>query len=362
MLPRTKTVKQDWDDLIAAVPNGHAVQRLVNLLGIEQLTRGNAVFNVATALQGVHTSEPVDYFRRIVAESLDSTELADQTVLKDIDSWNSGQHGPLVAGLLASSNINDEYSSRWEHFSGRHSDNQLLELTAELADRVLARDGACAEADHAGLIGLWRSANRRISRNQHADWLCAQLLKAAPVSLQFVNGLYYYWTGRYGIVDGDTRVEIRRAAVGAVRAVVQSGDDLARVLCKKHPYQVSRFITQTGEDAGGEVFKAWQDLAPILIEGARSHCETVLPELANLSGDPNSGMVAAKGGDRPTFIHPYVINRERVSALFAEKVDELLRLFVGYEGNDPWGTRPKAEAQKWLDERRRTQVSNSGSA
>ena len=124
------------------------------------------------------------------------------------------------------------------------------------------------------------------------------------------------------------------------------------MLCKNHPYQVGRLITQTGEDNAIEVFRRWQDFAPTLMEGARNHTETVLPELANLAGDSNSGMVAAKDGYPPVFINPYTIDRERVSALFGDHVDELLQFFADYRRDNAWAVRPKAEAQKWLNERR----------
>ncbi|MGH2437733.1 MAG: hypothetical protein ACRDFA_12185 [bacterium] len=76
-VPRTKTVKEAWTTLVADLPNGVTVQRLVDLMGIEQLSTRTTLGDIASAPQGVHEYDPVDYFRRIVAEDLAPEELRD---------------------------------------------------------------------------------------------------------------------------------------------------------------------------------------------------------------------------------------------------------------------------------------------
>lgn len=91
LLPRTQTVKEAWDAVVPTLPHPSAVQRLVDLLGIEQLKRGRG-FTGSEAPQGVHVAEPVDYFRRIVAEGLEpGDDLRDQEVLRDIQQWDGGK-------------------------------------------------------------------------------------------------------------------------------------------------------------------------------------------------------------------------------------------------------------------------------
>ena len=121
MWPRTETVKAAWEKEIGSIANGAAAQRLIDLLGIEQLTKGLAV-NVTDSPQGVHENEPTDYFRRIVAEEIGPTELRDQMVLQDIERWQASRDVALVDKLVAASEGSEQYARVWEHFSFRHSE------------------------------------------------------------------------------------------------------------------------------------------------------------------------------------------------------------------------------------------------
>ena len=360
MLPRTKSVKADWERIISEVPDGTAAQQLVNLLGIEQLTGRRAVGG-RQAPQGVHVSEPVDYFRRITGEELSPGELRDQEVLHDIDNWNAGQSLELVRKLVAATEENESYSGVWEHFSDRHTEQQLADLTSQVAAAVLARDGVRAAADHRALIALWRRCNRRFTKDEYAIWLQNLMLTGIPVSLEFVNSLFYYWTGDHGIVTGAASTTIRDAAAEALRATVRSGDALASRLNPEHPYQVGRFITQTGRQIDAATFGQWRDyFSAILIDGARRNPDVVMPEIANLAGDAESGMVAAKEQYPPAFINRYRMDRERMEALFGGDLNQVLALLAEYTGENPWALRAKDEATAWLQERRIAEKSLNG--
>ena len=355
MLPQTTTVKAEWEKASGSIANGAAVQRLINLLGIEQLTKDIAV-NVMSSHQGVHEDEPTDYFRRIIAEEVDPTELRDQTVLRDVERWQASRDVTLIDNLVAASEGSGQYARVWEHFSLRHSEAELMELTERVVANVLERDGSSAEGEHNAIIALWRTCNRRLQRNRFTDWLQTLILSAVPVSLHFVNDLYYYWTGEYGIVDDTQRAAVRRSIIKAVRGTVRTGGDLAKFLTTDHPYAVSRLITQTGTDTGPPAFQAWRDYLPsILIDGAKSDPEIVIPELAVLAGDEQSGITAARTEYPPVFINRYRIDRERMTALFGERLDEALALLAEYEGDNADAVRAKNDAESWLGERRQQQ-------
>ena len=70
ILPRTKTVKEEWEKVIENIANGAAAKRLVDLLGIKQLTQDLAENVTRSSPQGIHQDGPTDYFRRIVAEEV----------------------------------------------------------------------------------------------------------------------------------------------------------------------------------------------------------------------------------------------------------------------------------------------------
>ena len=348
MFPRTQTVKEDWKRLLAELPDRAAVQQLVDLLGIEQLTAGSAL-HVAEAPQGVHVSDPVDYFRRITGEESSPGAFRDQVVLHDIENWNAGVSSELVSRLVASSEQDETYARVWEHFSGRHTERQLADLTKQVSTVILARDGARASAGHPPMTNLWRTCNRRFTRDLYADWLRLLMLTAVPVSLEFVNDLHYYWAGDHGVVGGDARVGIRTAVVDAVRSTIRDGDGLVRITTSDHPYQVYRLVTETGRQADAATFAAWRDyLAPVLIDGGRKYPDAVIPEIANLVMDSQSGLLAARDEYPPAFINAYRIDPDRAEAFFGDRLGEALELLAGYPGDNAWAVRAKAEAAAWL--------------
>jgi hypothetical protein len=351
ILPRTQTIKAEWDQLVNKVPNGAAAQRLVDLMGITQLTRGHAA-NTTTAPQGVHVAEPVDYFSRIVAEEIAPGQIRDQDVLRDIDRWRADRDGVLVERLVAASDTDDQYQRAWEHFERRHSTEELLELTSLVVERLLTRDRAAAAEDHPTLLALWRSCNRRQHLVQFPDWLRDLILRAVPVSLRLVNGLYHYWTGQHGIVNDDEKQRIRGAISDAIRAAVRTAGDLARIVEPNRPWEVGKLITQTGTQPGAASFAEWRDFfVPLLLDGAADYPDTMIPVLANLAGDEQSGIVAA-GVEPPIFINRYKIDRGRLEAFLGERLDEGLRLIAAYQGNNVYATRAKDDAKVWLEERR----------
>ena len=351
LMPRTKTVKSEWDNECKTMPKAGAVRSLAELLGIKQL-RGDTRFGGGDSPQGAHVSEPTDYFRRILSDEVGIAEPRDQTVLGDVERWQAGSDEALVTKLLAATEDNARYARVWEHFSFRQPENELMTLTEAVVLRVLERDGASADGEHPAIISLWRACNRRLPKGRVADWIRDLILSAVPTSLNLVNDLYYFWTGKHGVVTGTERIQIRAAVVEAVRDVVRTGRDLTRVLTPHHPYSVMRLITQTDVETGASAYRAWQDHLPaVLIEGARRDSEIVVPELANLAGDEQSGHRAVGPQYPPVFLRRYKIDRARMPLLFVERLDEALTLLAEYDGNNPYAVRAKGDAALWLKER-----------
>ena len=277
--------------------------------------------------------------RTIFAESslkeLGPTELRDQRVLRDIERWQASRDVTLVAELVAESEESEQYVRVWDHFSFRHSEAELMELTERVVASVLKRDGSSAHGDHSAITALSLRCNRQFRSNQHADWLQTLILSAVPVSLHYVNDLYYYWTGNHGIVDGAQRAAVRLAIIEAVRDMVRTGEDLVKVLTTDRPYTVFRLITQTGEDTGLPAFQAWRDyLPPVLIDGAKSEPEIIIPEIANLAGNEQSGRTWNEGYP-PVFVNPYKIDRERMTTLFGERLNERSRCWRSTKATTP---------------------------
>ena len=356
MLPRTMSVKEEWEETKKGFANPGAVERLVDILGIKQLTRHSVNANERSP-QGIHSNEPIDYFRRILAEGLDSAELRDQTVLRDILEWRRTRGGNLVPNLLGESGEAAHYAGVWKHFSAfhlsaGHPDTELMELTSAVVTGVLERDGAAAAVGHPAIIALWRTCALRPQNGQFDEWLHALILGTISRSLNLTNGLYQYWTGRDGVVPKVQRHKIRRSVVSAVRERVRSGRDLAMVLSKEHPHTVVNLVTESGDDAGLSADAAWRDYLPsLLIEGAEHDSETVVPQLARLAGGTGSYTLTGVVGSTRS-VRRYEIDRERMASLFGEDLDAVLRLMAEYNGDDEYAVRAKDDATSWMEERK----------
>ena len=342
-----ETVKEDWEQLTSELPNGPAVQRLVNLLGVKQITNGPP--QVATpSRQGIHIQDPVDYFARIAAEALDPNELRDQEVLQHIEQWKNGQSTNLVERLVPTAGVDDHYPRVWNHLAVQPDETDLIKLTELVVDRLLTIHGASASGEHPAVSYLWVKCGSLLPKNEHTQWLIDLIERAVPRSLPLVTGLYYFWTGKYGIVDEANKAAIRDAVSKAVRTTLKCPDDLVHVLAEEHPASILNFITTL---TGPRGYEEWREcFAPLLIGAAKGHGDLILPELANLAGDQESHVRQAWPGP-PVFFNRYKIDRERMAALFQGQIDEALILLSGYDGANPYALRAKDEASAWLSER-----------
>jgi hypothetical protein len=349
VLSRTQTVKADWDKLLDELPCREASQRLVNLLGIDQLSKEQTTAAMSS-LQGVHLSDPVDYFSRIVAEQVGPDEIRDQSVLQDIASWQASRGGPLITQLVAASAQDVQYPRVWEHFAKRHSHDEWLELTSVVVEKILARDQSAASDDHPAISALWRMC-QGLEKNTHTEWLRALILTAVPTSLQLVNGLYHYWTGRHGIVDDAQRRSIRDSISEAVRSTIRTAHGLVKVIPPDGPYEVKKFITQTGTQPTSAAFAEWRShFAPLIVDGAAEYPETMIPILATLGGDEQSSMTTDRIGP-PVFVNLYTFDRQAFTLLLEDRLDEGLAFIAGYSGSNVYATRAIGPARTWLLER-----------
>ena len=345
-------MKAEWEKKLEGMNNAATVQRLVDLLGIKQLTKGIAI-DATSSPQGVHYSEPVDYFRRIGAEGMGVAEVRDQTVLQDIERWKADLDASVIHNLVAASKGRGQYALVWEHFSAKHSEAELMELTEHVVANVLDRDGASAEGDHIAIIALWRRCGKRLTTDQFTEWLQKLILSAMPVSLNLVNDLYYYWTGKYGLVSDFQRPRVRRSIVQAVCQRLRTGPDLLKIVAPEHPHAVRLLINQVGVDNSVPAYRAWRDhLASVLLDGARIDPELMVAQIANVACTEQSGHTYVGTAGPPVFVNPYEIDRERMMALFGESLDEALILLAEYAGDNVYAARARNAAESWLEERR----------
>ena len=347
----SSAIKDDWNQLLKTLSNPQSAKRLVALLGIAQLCAGRRQ-SAGESPQGVHLTDPTDYFDRIHAEGIDSNEVRDQSVLRDINAWEQDRTESLIGNLANTGGEERRYAAVWEHFAFKHTRKGLVQLTERMVRFLLETDGLTATMNHPALLGLWRECHRQLLNEPNKHWLQDLTLEAVPVNLRFAVDFYDFLTGgELAIVPIAEREEIRCALMKAIQKAVRTDSDLVRHLTNKDPYRTSLIIKKTGPGEGIVPFETWgKHLAPILVDGARNHPEEFLPELANLLATPGSHERAV-GKEPPDFTNPYEIDRARADALLGEFLDNALAGLAHYEGTNPYAQRARDEAAKWLQER-----------
>jgi hypothetical protein len=352
MLPRTKAIKDDWQSTLAKVPVADGAQRLVNLLGIEQLTT-KTLTGAPESPQGASVGEPVDYFKRILAERIAPNELRDQTVLKDIASWKASRNGPMFSKLMAATEDDKQYVKVWEHFSTyQFSRDELLELAEGAVDAALTADGPSASMQRPVLLALWRRCNRSLPFDQHIGWLNERIAKALPISLNLANELYSYWASvPHGIVTAGGRGTVRRAVFDRAKLIFPDAQALVRSLSPQHRYALTRFVLPppTNEPADTIAPHEWDWLMPLIISAAATDPQMIVPDIAIMLGNVDHRFSHDDDGARLNEV--YTLNRERVDALGAARADEIISILATYSGEDKYAIAAKSEAQKWQAER-----------
>ena len=347
MSPSSSTPREDCDRVIASLPKPAATGDLMELLNINQLSRVGGL-GLESYPQGVCWGHPTDYFRRVLAEEVDAGEVRDQTVLRDIESYQLEGAESLIERLVADGKGCGRYSAIWWHFSSRHATgDDLAKLMSQVATRVLYKEGCEASLDHPALVALWQSCER-LAERELGELVCTWITRGISVSLRFAMDIYENFTEESHRLAAHGN-DFRGAIIETVRARVRSGSDLARILCGKEPYGLRRLVAAVGTGQDMEDLQGWREhLTGIVVDGARNNAEAILPEVANLLAGEGSLSIHSDG----SVANPYVMDRERGGVLLEDRLEEVLERLAGYEGDNMWAGRAMESAGVWLRELR----------
>lgn len=336
-------VRSEWNAFLERRDDERQVQTLVDLLGIEQLKSERVVSSEGP--QDASQFFPTDYVRRILAKRLAAGEVRDQTVLADIEAWKNSDPR-LAERLVRPPNSDERYLSVWEHFSRRHSDEELLPLADRVIELLLERDGKLTVGDDPAIIAVWRNTHSRVGR-EHAGWVRQQIQRAMPISLVFATEFFYFWTGQYGIVEENERQSLARDLQNAAREVIRDTQTLVALLKNDKPFVLAAIVAKTSQ-TGLPFFDGWEWLSPILLVAGREYPDLVLPEIASLIQTEHSGYTAVKEGPAH-YIHPFAIDERRLERVFDGSSIEVVSLFTSYKGTNSYVLRTADASRKWFE-------------
>lgn len=343
-----KSLGKRWETFRDSLPHPVAVQMLVDSLQLPGLSK--ATVRGSSSLQGIRNGEPVDYFARILAGTMSSTEIRDQDVLRDIVDWQTSRSRRMLDRLEADTPQHSPYVAAWEHFADPRLDNdELIEVTTGLVSDLLRTFGANASMEHPAMLAVWRRCNRRIQRDAKTAWLIEQIESCLPTSLWLATDLFYYWASiNHGIVSEEGRAIVRGAVVAAAKARLTTVDLLLKSLGPLDSYSVTRLIypPPTHQPPDTIPLSSWAWLVELLIPASRVAEERVVPDLAVLVIDSTSGF---RSGD---LIERYVLLRDKVMEIFGDRTPEVLGIFASYQGEHKHAMGAKNGAIEWLAELR----------
>lgn len=244
-------------------------------------------------LQGVHVSDPTDYWSRYLTEELDSCTIRDQEILHGFAAWRKDAHGahfrsatlPLVLCL------DSEFSSKIEYFlSARLTGRDIRQIATETFEQALVLQGVKASSDSIlGFIPLWRLAIRHpIDEPEHLEWVKNEIFKALSKSLRFANDVYYYWSSNNeaDIHGKPDRVELRNQVVTYAQNIfADKPHDFIRVIDPHYLYSSYHFRVYFTVSAEGEsVFTTHSGdwFSGLLLEAGEINPQVIVPQIACL--------------------------------------------------------------------------------
>ncbi len=363
---KSETVASDWKALLKRTPNADAVQRLVDVLGVQKLT-GRIIGRGSEGVQGVANNGPTDYFRRMLAEQLAAGEVRDQEVLRDIDRWNRDRGGPMFERLFDATAKAERYVAIWEYFATRIETEELYGLVERLFQETLHADGASANMqDRPALLAVWRRLNSRRLRRESVEWLSGQIAIALPISLRFADDLLYYWAGRHGVVLDDGWAAVRRAVLDEARRVYATPDDLLRAVVdtdsERQAYALLHFVRPPEHREQVDIEpqdRGW--LAPLLIEAAQHKSQFVVRNLISMVGDHDVWAGMPENDPETLLERIYRLRPEHVEIIFGDYKEQLLQLLADHEPRDDMEKSAAIQAARLLNEIHKTDKGNGDS-
>jgi hypothetical protein len=141
-------------------------------------------------------SSPVDYFKRILNETLSDNEISDQKILHAIQNWNNNNNTQELVDLLSECQYpEDNRCERW--FCALQDDERILDLTRDVILKKLRQNMEFDEGCRI-LFRAWYP-----TRTQHfgnlVEWFKNIFSDVFPYNIKFVADIYWHFACTHDI-------------------------------------------------------------------------------------------------------------------------------------------------------------------
>ena len=267
------------------------------------------------------------YWLRIVNEAVNQED-SDQAFFRDMDKWekSNGNHTEYITKLF-----NEAYLEKWDDvarrfFTGRS--DAILSIASAVNNKLLESHGSLAAgSDSANVfLALWRVASRsNIEKKRGTEWLYHEVLNALPVSLSFVNDLYYYYTSvQYGVTDLDGRDNIRMMIYDKAKVEYSTPKQLIHVINPSDPTALYQLVYPPGDsddhaDSPMRGLEYWSFLGPVILEALKLAPRNLCIAAGHLFTD------SVRNSDDPRNI-VYRSNQQKLTMLFGDNAPQVIHL------------------------------------
>ena len=326
-------LRAEWHKLLESQVERESIERLVDLLGIEQFNHSSSpITESQMAPQGVCV-EGSHYFTRILSERIGPHEVRDQEVLRDIEKSISGNHESLAHRLIGIGELGGQYRDIWLRLSPSHI-SHTHDISEAVFFALVKSYGADIDHHHPvffaltkRLINIRVADHRRIEYAEMRDWILAQIEAVIPFSLSLVFGILHHWIDVGAHLEDDEVRSVRDQVLAMICDKLPNGDRLVAALSVSYPGTL-RGITEKMLDFP-------QRFRSFVLEAAESHPDVMIPQLAYLLMMDGPRRIVWPRPDQPVMSVTVTINRERLHSLFADKGAQVIALLTRYDGSDP---------------------------
>ena len=234
--------------------------------------------------QHVAQSEPTKYWERIKRGELYEGEISDCKILKAINKWNADFENEALdnmdmVGVLTKE---DQVIEKLRQFKKLINSDCIRKAASKQFETTLEvhRNKACAEVCDAA--GQWFVLGPDNIDDHWQQWLYEEIKKALPISLRYVNDLYYHWYKPKQNQDGQFREKIIEAA----KDIYESNPDLlGNALDPDNIWSVWDFaclVSQTVQGGNGFKPEEWKWLGQVLLKAGEKYPKVIGPNIARL--------------------------------------------------------------------------------
>jgi len=352
---RKKSIEDRWTQFARGMTcDSSAAKDLVHFL-FPSWKNGSSSSTIKPSPQGVQTSQPTDYWDRLLLGELEEDTVHDQEVLHALRNWILEPGGFYFRNqsIPVALCTNKEFSDKLEQFAPLILDGrQIRQMASSLFAEALRIHGVTADADSVpGFIPLWRRANRQsVDENEHVNWVFHEIEKALQTSLRFANDIYYYWrsNSESDVTIKVYRSDLRTRVIDTVKKLFSHNpDNFIRVLDPNFMYSAYHFcVTHDDPDQGGPGFNPenWIWFADLLIEAGNRRPEVIVPQLVYfVVQQPMSVDIVSR------------FDSERVEKLFGHNVRGLMAILANDVPLEHYSEREKSAislanqtAKRWM--------------